>query len=418
MIAGVFVFYIVVLAVAGLLWKSQSVVFSRGYLTEVNRVMKGMEERQGFSMPDLSSLEQIESITFLASSDMDDVQKSEAFFQRKNAQEAYVEPLIVDGNVLGWVRFGYRPVWKGQNIGILTIFVLLVSAVFVLTTLVYVRNRIIKPFLHFRDVPYEMAKGRLQTELEENKNRFFGKFVWGISMLRDELTTAQKKALKLEKEKKLLMLSLSHDIKTPLNNIKLYTKALQEGLYDSEERKKHALWQIERLSEEIDGYVKEIVRTSSEELFTIEVENTEFYLKELVTMIKKYYETKCRLLMVDFSVERYDDKLLCGDRDRAFEVVGNIIENALKYGDGREITLSFSEEEGCQLLQIHNTGAPVKTEEMPHLFDSFYRGSNVGIQEGSGLGLYICRELMRKMEGEIFAEAEPDGMRFVLVFQT
>ena len=91
------------------------------------------------------------------------------------------------------------------------------------------------------------------------------------------------------------------------------------------------------------------------------------------------------------------------------------MENAFKYGDGKEIKISFYEEEYCQLIKISNSGLCVKQEEMSHLFDSFYRGSNVGDKEGNGLGLYICREIMQKMGGEIFASREDGGMSFHLV---
>ena len=91
------------------------------------------------------------------------------------------------------------------------------------------------------------------------------------------------------------------------------------------------------------------------------------------------------------------------------------MENAFKYGDGKEIKISFYEEEYCQLIKISNTGLCVKQEEMPHLFDSFYRGSNVADKAGNGLGLYICREIMQKMEGEIFAVRDETGMSFHLV---
>lgn len=121
--------------------------------------------------------------------------------------------------------------------------------------------------------------------------------------------------------------------------------------------------------------------------------------------------------MTEFVIGRFDNKLLKGSRDGAFEAVENIMENAFKYGDGKKIEISFYEEEYCQLIKIRNTGKPVKSEEMPHLFDSFYRGSNTGGKEGNGLGLYICREIMRKMEGEIFACQEEEGMSFHLVFQ-
>ena len=55
--------------------------------------------------------------------------------------------------------------------------------------------------------------------------------------------------------------------------------------------------------------------------------------------------------------------------------------------------------------------------EIPHLFDSFFRGSNVDGKQGNGLGLYICSEIMKKQGGDIYAKAEKDGMEFVLVCQ-
>lgn len=113
----------------------------------------------------------------------------------------------------------------------------------------------------------------------------------------------------------------------------------------------------------------------------------------------------------------YGNKLLKGDIDRAFEVIENLMENAFKYGDGKKIRISFLEEEYCQLITVENTGTCVPEQEMPHLFDSFYRGSNVGAEDGNGLGLYICREIMRKMEGDIFAECGKKGMRFTVVIR-
>ena len=214
----------------------------------------------------------------------------------------------------------------------------------------------------------------------------------------------------------MLLLSISHDIKTPLNSIKLYAKALEEDLYETQEKKQDVFRKIGSLSGEIENFVGEIIRTSSEEILSIEVEDSEFYLKDLVEMIKEYYEPKCRLVMTEFRIGGYENRLMKGDEDRAFEVVENIMENAFKYGDGKLIEISFYEEDCCQLIRIKNTGEPVKPEEMPHLFDSFYRGSNVSAQKGNGLGLYICREIMRKMGGEIFAERREDGMSFQLVF--
>lgn len=415
-IASVIAFYLLLFAAVLFCWGRQAEEESREYLVEAGRLMRGMEEQKSFSMPVLYDLKLIEAVSFLPRQDMGNAQIASAFFTHKNGYAAHIEPLVVDGEVLGMVRFDYRNIRENKDFVMLPAGVLLISLLFVLTILVYTRERIVKPFWTLSNLPYELSRGHMQMEMEENREQFFGKFVWGIDMLRDNLKAAQKRTLKLEKEKKMLLLSLSHDIKTPLNSIKLYAKALKEGIYGSEEERHHAFYQIECLSGEIEKFVQKIARSSAEELISLEVENSEFYLQELVEMVKTYYEPKCRLMMTEFTIESYENKLVKGDKDRALEVVENLMENAFKYGDGRQISISFQEEEGCQLVRIRNTGSTVNAEEMPRLFDSFYRGSNTEGKEGNGLGLYICREIMRKMEGEIFARKETDGMSFFLVF--
>lgn len=168
---------------------------------------------------------------------------------------------------------------------------------------------------------------------------------------------------------------------------------------------------------EIEQFLKEIVDTSKEDILHFEVKKGEFYLKNLVEQIEKTYEKRCQLIHLTLRMGSYENRLLKGDEDRAFEVFENVIENALKYGDGRSIEISFYEEDYCQLIKIHNSGTPVTESEFNNLFDSFFRGSNAEGKEGCGLGLYICRRIMREMEGEIFAERCEDGMSFTLVFQ-
>ena len=76
----------------------------------------------------------------------------------------------------------------------------------------------------------------------------------------------------------------------------------------------------------------------------------------------------------------------------------------MKYGDGKSVCIEVTEEEECRLITIRNTGCTLPEEELTNLFDPFWRGSNSQKVEGSGLGLYICRELLHKMDGDIFAQ--------------
>ncbi len=373
------------------------------YKVEINELMQAMQQAGGFSAPDLSGMQYVKEVSFLETG-----AEIGEFYENKNGQNSYICPLILNDEVAGYVRFDYtvkqstgRLLWMMQAI-------LLLSCLFVVVVLLYIKYKIIKPFGVLSDMPYELAKGNLQSNLEENKGRFFGKFVWGIGMLRDTLSEAKTKELKLEKEKKLLLLSLSHDTKIPLSTIKLYVKALDEGLYKTEKEKKQALRQIQTHIARMEELVGEIMTASSEDILSVEVNNSEFYLHDYVEKIRATYGAKCSLNRIAFSVGEYENKLLYGDFDRAFEVMQNLMENAFKYSDGKQIALSFSEEEDCQLVKVYSSGNPVSFEEMPHLFDSFYRGSNVGGKDGNGLGLYMNRQIMKKMDGDIFAERVDD----------
>lgn len=373
-------------------------------------------ERENF-MPDISGYRYLQEVSYLPAEETEDVTALTAFYQNHNGVSASVVPLVLDNEVKGFVRFDYKTQTKGERTVWLVEGVFFAAFCGMMALLIFIRYRILKPFHVLSSMPYELAKGHLQGELEESKSRFFGRFVWGIGMLRDTLNDSKAKELKLLKEKKMLLLSISHDIKMPLGTIKLYAKALRENIYDTEETRHHAAEQIEVHAKEIEDFVGEIIRASSEDVLVVTVENSEFYLKDYVEKIKEIYVPKCSINLMEFKIGDYENRILKGDMDRAVEVMENLIENAFKYGDGLRIALDFYEEDYCQVIRVFNSGKPVSAAEMPHLFDSFYRGSNAGSQPGNGLGLYIGRQMMRKMEGDIFAERREDGMSFGVVFR-
>ena len=315
-------------------------------------------------------------------------------------------------------RFDYRTDGGNDRMRlIVTVNIIIgVMAVFIISVMLYIKFNILAPFERLTDIPYELSKGNLTAPLKETKNRFFGRFIWGVDMLRENIEQQKKRELDLQRDKKVLLLSLSHDIKTPLSAIKLYAKALSKGLYESREKQFEIAESINAKADEIEGYVSQIVTASREDFLSFDVNMGEIYLSELVTKIKGYYTEKLSLIGTDFSVSDYSDCLLNGDLDRSIEVVQNIMENAVKYGDGKSIALDFSEEDSCILLTVLNSGCTLADTDLPHIFDSFWRGANAENIVGSGLGLYIGRKLMRKMNGEIFAEIKDGVMCVTAVF--
>lgn len=297
---------------------------------------------------------------------------------------------------------------KGQII-ILVNGIALIMLGLVLALFVYIRQKILLPFYSLSEIPYELSKGNLTIPLQENKDKFFGKFVWGMDLLRENLEENKARELELQREKKMLLLSLSHDIKTPLSAIKLYAKALSKNLYKEETKKQEIAENINEKVDEIEGFISEIVRASNEDFLHFDVNNKEFYIKEVLEQIREYYEDKMALNQIGFKIGAYSNCLVYGDTDRLVEVLQNIIENAIKYGDGRKIWLEINREEDEYGIMVSNTGCRLPDKELPHIFDSFFRGSNVEKKPGSGLGLYICRQLMHLMEGEVTASVISDG---------
>ena len=285
----------------------------------------------------------------------------------------------------------------------------------VILFLAYIYFALIKTFNKISDYPKELAKGNLTIPLAEEKNKYFGQFLWGLDMLREKLESERQKTLELEKEKNVFLLSLSHDMKTPISAIKLYAAALKKNLYKDEEKLRDVAGKLDENAEEIEKYVARIISSSGDDFLDLNVRNGEFYLSETINQIKKYYTDKLKSVGTELTIDDYTDVLLRGDGDRFTEVVQNIFENAIKYGDGAFIRVSFADEEDARLVTISNSGCTLADNEAEHIFDSFYRGTNVGSKPGSGLGLYIARKLMMKMNGEIFAEKDGDVMSVTVV---
>lgn len=291
-----------------------------------------------------------------------------------------------------------------------------VMAILLIAVMLYIKFAILAPFERLSDIPYELSKSNLTAPITETKNRFFGKFLWGIDILRENIEQQKQRELEMQKEKKTLLLSLSHDIKTPLSAIKLYSAALSKNLYSDTEKQRKIAENINEKADEIEGYVSQIITASREDFLSLEVNMGEFYLSELIEKITGYYREKLALIKTDFIIGEYKNCLLLGDLDRSVEVLQNVIENSLKYGDGRRVELIFPEDDECAQIAIINGGCTLGKDDLPHIFESFWRGANAKNIRGSGLGLYICRQLMCRMNGEIFAKIDDDIITVTAVF--
>ena len=408
----IFIIYSVlmgVLLVAGNMllftWEKKALT-GREYRVEINRLAGEIEEKQVENVS-LLNCEYVVSIVKL---------EKEADVYKQLSQAGDRDYLVKE--IAGeYYRFDYeRKQTVNQNQYLLLNGICLVCFVFGIVFLLYMRQNIIKPFSKLQDMPFQLAKGNLTMPLKEEKRRFFGRFIWGMDLLREHLEQQKIRELALEKEKKTFVLSLSHDTKTPLSAIKLYAKALSKGLYKDKSRQIEIAENSNEKADEIEGYLSKIIQSQKEDFLDLPVEKGEFYLSHLMEAIGAFYQDKLEYLQVEFQQKAYQDCLLIGDEQRAIEVLQNMMENAIKYGDGRKIILESNLEEDCILVTVKNSGCTLELAEEPHVFDAFWRGHNSKRVQGSGLGLYICKELMHKMEGEMVARIEGDMMWVSAIF--
>ena len=288
------------------------------------------------------------------------------------------------------------------------------GALFLLLTglLYYIRRHIIVPFNRLSDVPKELSKGNLAVPISEEKSLFFGEFTWGVNLLRESIENSRKKEITMQKDKKLLLLSLSHDIKTPLSAIKLNAKVLAKGLYKNEEKQRIAAENINTRADEIEHFVSELSKAVSEDFMSFEVIPGEEFLSVIITKIYARYAPQLSMSGTELLIRKYDDCILSCDPIRLAECFQNLIENAIKYGDGRRIEIGCDKMDGCELITVSNTGCTLEAKELPQIFESFHRGNNADKVQGNGLGLFICKRVMSLMGGEVFADIR-NGCFFV-----
>ena len=392
---------ILIFAVFNLLFASSDNTDSgRPYRVEINRLVFEIEQ-SGFDSVDMSGCEYVTHI-----------EKYRDKFYDSDSDYTIRE---INGVLY---RFDYTTDMESDKSSVMLMvnIILGILSAMIIGVLIFIRIKILLPFENLTNVPYELSKGNLTCPIKEDKSRFFGRFIWGVDLLRENMEQQKQRELDLQRDKKMLLLSLSHDIKTPLSAIKLYSKALSKGLYDGREKQIEIAESINTKADEIESYVLQIITASREDFLSLEVEMGEFYLSELISKIKLYYTEKLRLIRTDFFVGSYMDRLLKGDLDRSVEVLQNVMENAIKYGDGKSIDIQISEEDGCLLITVRNSGCTLSENELPHIFFFFLRGENAENEKGSGLGLYINRQLMHKMNGEIFAEIKDGFISVSMVF--
>ena len=316
-----------------------------------------------------------------------------------------------DSTLIGFVVFRYKNE-DTRTLQLLLNISLVIAFFIAIAICIYISIAVLRPFEKLSDYPEKLSKNEITEKLPETKNRLFGKFIWGVNMLSDNIKNKQKKVDELSRDHMTMLTTIAHGIKTPVANIKLYADAISTGLYqeNGEVNKSDAeiAGKISRNADDITAIVKDLIEKASGTVVDFEPDVSSFYMKELVDFLEEEYSNRLNVLNIPFSFEMDHNVIIQSDKSGICRILSQIMENAIKYGDGRGITVNLSKEEDGYYFAISNKGNVLSDKELPYIFNSFWRGSNAENVGGNGIGLFEAKQIAQCLYGDIYVKADPD----------
>lgn len=234
------------------------------------------------------------------------------------------------------------------------------------------------------------------------------KIAESFEKMRVNLKDAFNTQLKSEKEKQDIIQSLSHDLRSPLTLIKGHVELLQSGAYKNEERLKRYLNVIEKSTNRAVALVDDLNVLSKIDDSDFILDKKEVLLDDFINEKFEDYKTLANEKHLNFCVNvdsELNDAVVYIDKSQISRVIDNIITNSFRYVDeGGSIEVDISQNEQDKVVfKIKDSGAGFRKEDLPNVFNRFYKGdkSRANSNGNSGLGLYICKKIIDKHSGEI-----------------
>lgn len=212
-----------------------------------------------------------------------------------------------------------------------------------------------------------------------------------------------------------LVSDLSHQLKTPISNLKMYTEFLKNPHITIEERQQY-LHILDLSVERLIFLSESMIKVSRLESGLIILHCERQSINETILQAVKdiYTGAKKADVMITYKEEISCDIL--HDRRWTAEACFNLLDNAVKYGKaGNEIVLAVRELGLTIEISVTDQNEPISGEERTRIFERFYRGKNAIEKEGVGIGLYLAREIIEKQGGCLSVHPAGQGNRFSIV---
>lgn len=221
--------------------------------------------------------------------------------------------------------------------------------------------------------------------------------------------TQQRKSEQMHRE---FVANVSHELRTPITNIRSYAETLEDvGEEMPKESREHFLQVILNESDRMVKIVQDLLMLSKFDAGDNDMRFENFDIATSTNNICEALRLNVEKRDMNLHLERPENAVICcGDRARIEQVIVNIITNAVRYTpDGGEISVHVGGSDNHVWVTVKDTGIGIPKDQLPHIFDRFYRVDRARSRAlgGSGLGLSIAKEIVTKHGGEISIDSEP-----------
>ncbi len=328
--------------------------------------------------------------------------------QMKGGFSSKVLPMTRDGQALGTASIMYYgPFFLTEEddlfLSALNIVLLGVGALSLLVAAavgIVLAKRLSQPILKTADAAKQISDGHYGVRIREKANtRELHLLMSSINHLAGVLQRQGSLRKKLTED-------ISHELRTPISVVQLHMDAMIDGVWDlSVDKLKTIRDEMDRM----EKLVGDIANLSEAEQEDLKLAKTQVDIMELAQKAADSFaaEIKSKDLHVNVLGRQV---VILADKDRISQVLWNLLSNAIKYTEtGGHITMEVLETEGSAVLRVSDNGIGIAKEEVPFIFERFYRtdrsrSRNTG---GAGIGLAIVKSIVEAHDGVVTVESEP-----------
>jgi two-component system phosphate regulon sensor histidine kinase PhoR len=229
----------------------------------------------------------------------------------------------------------------------------------------------------------------------------------GVVLVLHDVTELKR----LEGLRQQFVANVSHELKTPLSSIKAYTETLLNGALEDPQHARHFLTRIDDQASRLHELILDLLSLARIESGQAALEITNLPLQKVVAECLRDYEERARASGLAI-VNQVDQSPLMvrADEEGLLQILGNLIDNAIKYTPaGGSITVRCREEANQAVIEVADTGVGIEPEHHSRLFERFYRADKARSRElgGTGLGLAIVKHLCHAMQGTVSVDSKP-----------